>query len=171
MIYPFEGKEPTLRESSYIAPTASVIGDVVCAEKSSIWFGAVVRGDEASISIGAFSNIQDNAIVHCDHGVPAVIGAYVTVGHSAVLHSCVVDDCVLIGMGAVILSGVRVGAGSVVAAGAVVKENMMIPPNTLVAGNPAVVKKTLPEDTAENIKRHGQSYARLSEKYKDNGGK
>lgn len=152
MLSSFRGIWPVLEGNAYVAPTASVIGDVVLGDASSCWFGAVLRGDEARISLGRNSNIQDNSVVHCDKDVPVIIGDYVTVGHGAILHSCTIGDCAMIGMGAVVLSRAVIGEGAVVAAGAVVKEGENISPNTLFAGIPATFKKELsPSVRASNI--------------------
>jgi len=143
MLYSYRGIWPSLEGNAYVAPTACVIGDVVLETGSSCWFGAVLRGDEANIHLGKNSNIQDNAVVHCDKDAPVIIGENVTIGHGVILHSCTIGDCAMIGMGGVVLSRAVIGAGAVVAAGAVVKEGENIPPNTLFAGIPATFKKEL----------------------------
>ncbi len=128
--------------TSWIAPNATVLGDVTLGARASIWYGCVVRGDTDKIQIGAETNIQDLTMVHVDEGVPCTIGARVGVGHRAILHGCTVEDECLIGMGAVILNRAVIGTGSVVAAGAVVPEGMIVPPGSLVMGVPGrVVRK------------------------------
>jgi len=161
MQYSFRGIWPSLEGNAYVAPTASVIGDVSLAEGSSCWFGAVLRGDEAKISVGRNSNIQDNSVVHCDRDVPVIIGENVTVGHGVILHSCTIGNCAMIGMGAVILSRAVIGEGAVVAAGAVVKEGEVIPPNSLFAGIPATFKKELRESVKDANIANAMEYVHL----------
>ena len=144
MLMNYNGKAPALGEGVFTAPTASVVGDVRLGDDSSVWFGATVRGDAASVTIGARTNIQDNATIHCSMGQPTVLGDDVSVGHNAVVHSATLEDGVLIGMGAVVLDGALVGAGSTVGAGAVVTKGTVIPPNSLVLGVPGRVVGTVP---------------------------
>ena len=138
---------PQLHDSVFVAATAAVIGDVTVGEHSSIWYGAVLRGDEVSITIGTRSNLQDGVIVHGDSGQDVVIGNDVTVGHGAILHGCVIEDGVLIGMGAVVLDGAVVEKGALVAAGAVVSPGKRVEANSLWAGIPAKHLKMMPEDS------------------------
>jgi carbonic anhydrase/acetyltransferase-like protein (isoleucine patch superfamily) len=145
MIIPYNGKRPTIGKNVFIAPSAAVIGDVTIGDDTSIWFGAVVRGDLDRISIGAGSNVQDNCTLHVDRDHPLTIGNEVTIGHNAVVHGCTLEDRVLIGMQAVVLNDAVVRAGSVVAAGAVVPEGMQIGPLELAAGIPAKIKKRYDE--------------------------
>lgn len=130
---------PIIPESAWIADTATVRGQVTLGEHVSIWFSAVLRGDEASISIGENSNIQDGAVLHVSAGFPCVVGRNVTVGHRAIVHGCTVEDGVLIGMGAIVLDGAKVGAGALIGAGAVVPPGKVVPPNSLVLGVPGRV--------------------------------
>lgn len=140
LILPFGDHRPILGRDVFVAPNATLIGDVELAEEASVWFGAVLRGDIGPIRIGPRSNIQDLACLHLTEGLSAaVIGADVTVGHGAILHGCVVGDRCLIGMGSIILDNARIGEGSVIAAGAVVTPNTVIPPRSLVRGTPARV--------------------------------
>jgi carbonic anhydrase/acetyltransferase-like protein (isoleucine patch superfamily) len=139
----YEGKTPQVAEDAFIAPTAVLIGDVVVEERASVWFGAVLRGDNSQIRVGAGSCVQDNCVIHCAEDLPTVIGENVTVGHLAMLEGCVIEDGALIGMGAIVLQRARVGARALVAAGAVVGEGMEIPGGVLAAGIPATVKKEL----------------------------
>ena len=127
---------PTIHPTAFIAPGAVVLGDTTLGPESSVWFATVLRGDMAPIVIGAQSNIQDGTIVHVDEGFPCIVGARVGVGHRVILHGCTVEDECLIGMGSVLLNGVRIGKGSVIAAGAVVPEGMNVPPGSLVMGVP-----------------------------------
>lgn len=138
-----DGVSPSIGAGVFLAPTAVLIGDVVVGDRASIWFGTVLRGDSARISIGAETSIQDNAVIHCDHDLPTVVGDRVTVGHGALLEGCVIEDDALVGMGAIVLQHARVGAGAFVAAGAVVNERAVVAPRVLAAGVPVVEKKPL----------------------------
>ena len=129
-------ERPRIHPTAFIAPTASVMGDVTVGPDSSVWYGAVLRGDMAPIVIGAETNLQDGTIVHVDTGVACTVGRRVGVGHRVILHGCTVGDDCLIAMGSVLLNGVAIGAGSVVAAGAVLPEGMQVPPGSLVMGVP-----------------------------------
>ncbi|XRA98971.1 gamma carbonic anhydrase-like mitochondrial [Pycnococcus provasolii] len=140
--------EPSIHPTAYIAPTASLIGDVAIGREASVWFGAVIRGDADSISIGEGSNIQDLSVLHADPGFPLRVGNRCTVGHRVTLHGCTIHDDAIIGMGATILNGVIVGEGSVVGACSVVLEGTVIPPHSLAVGTPAVVRKTYDRDEA-----------------------
>jgi carbonic anhydrase/acetyltransferase-like protein (isoleucine patch superfamily) len=142
-IVTLDGVTPRIGADVYLAPTATLIGDVQIGDRANVWFGAVLRGDAARIEVGEETSIQDNVVIHCAHELPTIVGARVTVGHSALLEGCVVEDASLIGMGAVVLQYARVGTGSLIAAGAVVSERMQIPPGVLAAGVPATVKKEL----------------------------
>ena len=142
----FEGHTPKLHEKTYIADGARVVGDVTLGEYSSVWYNAVVRGDVNKIIIGRYVNVQDNAVIHVADNYAATVGDFVTVGHSAVLHACQVEDHCLIGMGSVVLDGAVIGRGSIVAAGAVVSPRTQVPPFSLIAGVPGRVVKQLPEN-------------------------
>lgn len=146
LILALPGHTPQLDPDSWVAPNASVIGDVTLGAKSSVWYSATVRAEFEPIVIGAGSNIQDSATVHADPGFPTTIGQRVTVGHNAVLHGCTVEDDALIGMGAIVGNGATIGAGSLIAAGAVVPQGMVVPPRSMVAGVPAKVRRELSED-------------------------
>ncbi|MEV7602031.1 gamma carbonic anhydrase family protein [Kitasatospora sp. NPDC089797] len=156
------GKAPVVDPSAFLAPGAVVIGDVTVGAGASIWYGAVLRGDAESISVGAGSNIQDNCTLHADPGFPLVVGERISVGHNAVLHGCTVEDDVLVGMSATILNGARIGAGSLVAAGAVVTQGTDVPPGSLVAGVPAKVRRELTEEERAGIKANGEGYRLLA---------
>lgn len=168
MIIPIQGKSPIIHETAFVAPSAAVIGDTTIGENSSIWFGAVLRGDEDRIVVGNRSSIQDNAVIHCDAKVPAIIGDDVTVGHNATLHSCVIGSRTVIGMGAVILNGASVGEDCIIAAGSVVKGGSVIPPKSLAAGVPAEVKKELSDQAAAQNKANAEEYVRLTAEYRKN---
>jgi carbonic anhydrase/acetyltransferase-like protein (isoleucine patch superfamily) len=137
------GKRPNVHPDAYIAPTAVLIGDVDVGARASVWFGAVLRADEAQIKIGEGSNIQDNVVIHCATNLPTLIESNATIGHSAQLEGCVVEEGALVGMGATMLQRSRLGAGSMLAAGAVLQEGRVIPPGHLAAGVPAKVMKPL----------------------------
>lgn len=145
MIKEFEGILPDIDEKAYIAEGAQIVGAVKMKIFSSIWHNTVVRGDVNRIEIGEYSNIQDNGTVHVADDNPSIIGDYVTVGHGAILHGCVVEEHCLIGMGVIVLNGAIVGKGSIIAAGTVVREGMKIPPYSLVVGVPGRIVKSLPE--------------------------
>lgn len=170
MIESFQGMEPRIAPDVFVAPTASVIGEVVIGEGSSVWHGAAVRGDCWKISIGMFSNIQDGVVCHVTTGGPElVVGDYVTVGHNAVLHSCTIGDNSLVGMGAVVLDGAVIGEGSIVAAGTVVLEGTVIEPGSLVAGVPGKTRKRLSKETAQQLRRQAEEYHQLSLSYLGRG--
>ena len=157
------GREPRLDPDAFAAPTSVVLGDVALGPRSSVWYHAVLRGDCESISVGEGSNIQDNSTVHADPGFPAVVGAGVTVGHNAVLHGCVIEDGVLVGMGATVLNGARIGTGSLVAAAALVPQGMQVPPHSLVAGVPAKVRRELTADERAMVRLNAEHYVALAE--------
>lgn len=137
---------PQLHPSVRVAENAAIIGNVTMEEDVNVWYGAVVRGDLDSITVGAGTNIQDNAVVHCDAGAPVKIGKNVIIGHNAIVHSCTVGDNCMIGMGAILLSGCKIGDGAIIGGGAVVSGSMEVPPNSLAVGLPAkVVKQVSPE--------------------------
>ncbi len=147
-LYALEGKQPTLADGAWAAPSADLIGDVQLAEDASVWFGAVIRGDNTPIIVGPRSNIQEGAMGHSDVGTPLTIGADCTIGHHAVLHGCTIEDRVLVGMGAIILNRAVIGAGSIVGAGALITEGKTFPPNSLIVGSPARVVRTLDDNSA-----------------------
>ena len=167
MIRSYRGVEPTIAASAYIDPGAQVIGDVEVGERSSIWPNATLRGDVNRIRIGAGSNVQDNAVLRGDLDQYAVIvGDRVTVGHSAVLHGCVVEDDCVIGIGAVVLNGARIGHGSVIAAGSVVPEEMEVPPDSMVMGVPAKVRRPVGEAERARFSQNALNYLRYAEDFK-----
>ena len=165
MLYSYKGIWPDMEDGAYTAPTASIIGEVMLAAGSSCWFGSVLRGDEAKITVGRYSNIQDNCVLHCDRDVPVVIGEYVTVGHGVILHSCEIGDHAMIGMGATVLSRAKIGEGAVVAAGAVVREGEIVPPYTLYAGIPATFRKELDPSSKEQRIDNAMEYIKLMKDY------
>ena len=162
----FEGVAPRVSPEAYVAEGAVLVGDVTVGEGSSIWHNAVLRGDREPVRVGRFTSIQDNCTVHVDPGLPAVIGNYVTVGHGAVIHAATVEDDVLVGMNATILSGAVIGRGSVVGAGALVTEGTRIPPGSLVLGLPGKVVRALRSEEIEGNHRHAAGYAELALRHK-----
>ncbi|MGW6692517.1 gamma carbonic anhydrase family protein [Rhodococcus sp. NPDC054953] len=162
----FDDATPTVADSAWLAPTATVIGDVTLGEQASIWYGAVARGDAESITVGTGSNIQDNVTLHADPGLPLTVGANVSVGHNAVLHGCTIGDATLIGMGAVVLNGARLGAHCLVAAGAVVLEGTEIPDRSLVAGVPAKVRRQLTDEEVAHVGHNAEGYRALAAKHR-----
>src|SRR5277367_852883 len=159
MIRSYQGKVPIIGEGCYIDASAQVIGDVELGPQASIWMNAVVRGDVNAIRIGAKSNIQDCAVLHGMRNLyPVIVGEMVTIGHNATVHGCVIEDAVLIGIGATVLNDARIGEGSIVAAGAVIPEHTVIPPSSLVAGVPGKVRRTLGDADRELILKYAQNY-------------
>jgi carbonic anhydrase/acetyltransferase-like protein (isoleucine patch superfamily) len=158
---------PKIHPSAFIAPTASVLGDVTLEAESSVWYQAVLRADLAPIVIGAQSNVQDGTIVHVDSGYPCLVGRRVGVGHRVILHACVVEDECLIGMGAVLLNQVRIGTGSVVAAGAVIPEGMVVPPRSLVMGVPGRVVRPVDGDLSERIASTWAHYVEMAREHRE----
>ena len=165
MIKEFMGKTPDTKDASYIAENASVIGDTVLMNGSSVWFNAVLRADVDKIIIGENSNVQDNATVHCTGGYPVVVGKNVTIGHNAVVHGCTVGDNSLIGMNATVLDGAKIGKNSIVGAGALVTEHKEFPDNSLIIGVPAKAVKTLDENAVQSILNNASHYKALAEEY------
>lgn len=149
----------------FIAPTATVLGDVVLGEKSSVWFGAVLRADADKIEIGKGSNIQDNCVVHVDPGFPVKIGDEVIVGHAAIVHGATIGNNTLIGMRATLLNGVKVGNWCIIGAHALVTEGTEIPDYSVVLGSPAKIVKQLSEKQREKVKKNAEAYIKLAEKY------
>jgi carbonic anhydrase/acetyltransferase-like protein (isoleucine patch superfamily) len=160
------GRRPRVHPDAYIAPTAVLIGDVEVEAGASVWFGAVLRGDEAAIRVGEGANIQDNVVVHCAENLPTIIGKDATVGHSAQLEGCVVEQGALVGMGATMLQRSRLGKGSMLAAGAVLQEGADIPPGQLAAGVPARVKKPLDGSSDNWVATSAQHYRDRAIRYR-----
>ncbi len=166
MIRDFIGVYPSFDASNFIAPSADVVGDVTLGENTSIWYNVTIRGDVHRIRIGANSNIQDNAVVHVTHGTaPTTIGDCVTVGHGAIVHGCTIEDNVLIGMGAVLLDHVVIGADSIVGAKALVTGGSKIPPRSMVLGAPAKVVRRLTDEEVEGIRANAMNYVHYSAIY------
>jgi gamma-carbonic anhydrase len=166
IVRPYQGKDPRLGQRVFLAENCAVIGDVDLGDDSSIWYGAVLRGDIHYIRIGARSNVQDNSVLHVEHGTgPAVIGDEVTIGHSATVHGCTVGRGALIGIGARVLSHAEIGEQALVGAGAVVPEGMKVPPRTLVVGVPARVKRELTSDEIVRLERSWRNYVEYKNEY------
>ena len=161
----YHGKKPKIGKDVFIAPGAVVLGDVEIGDGSSIWYGAVVRGDESKIRIGRNTNIQDNCTLHSDPPSPLTIGDNVTVGHNAVVHGCTIEDDCLIGIASIILNDAQVKRGSIVASGSVVKQRQVVGPSHLVAGIPAEVKKKLTQEDMEDNRDNARTYCELARKH------
>ncbi|NSC20397.1 gamma carbonic anhydrase family protein [Streptomyces albus subsp. chlorinus] len=161
------GREPRLDAEAFLAPSSVVAGEVTMAAGSSLWYGAVLRADAGPITLGEGSNVQDNCTVHGDPGFPVTLGARVTVGHNAVLHGCTVEDEVLIGMGATVLNGARIGAGSLIAAQTLVPQGMVVPPGSLVAGVPGKVRRELTDEEREGVRLNALAYVDLAGQHRE----
>ncbi len=166
-LLPFGDKQPEIAPSAFVAPGAYLIGAVYLGEESSVWYGAVLRGDTEPIRIGARTNIQDGCVLHADPGYPAMVGEECVVGHKAVVHGCEVGDGCLIGMNATVLNGARIGEGSIVAAGAVVPEGREFPPRSLIAGVPARRFGEVTEEQTHDIARGVRSYVERAATYRE----
>jgi carbonic anhydrase/acetyltransferase-like protein (isoleucine patch superfamily) len=154
----FLRKQPTIGSNVYIASTAVVLGDVTLGAHSSVWYNAVLRGDINRIVVGEYSNIQDNAVLHLADDYPCILGRYVTVGHSAIVHACTVEDECLIGMGATILDGAVIGAQSIIGANALVTQGTVVPPGSMVLGSPAKVVRQLTPQQRESLRGWAEKY-------------
>jgi carbonic anhydrase/acetyltransferase-like protein (isoleucine patch superfamily) len=159
MIRSFQGKLPQIPSSCYIDLSAQILGDVVLGERSSVWMNAVLRGDVNSIRVGTCSNIQDCSVLHGQRNRYSVtVGDWVTIGHNATVHGCIVEDMCVIGMGARVLNDSRIGEGSIIAAGSIVAEHTIVPPRTLWAGVPAKMRRELSDKDRELIREFAQNY-------------
>jgi carbonic anhydrase/acetyltransferase-like protein (isoleucine patch superfamily) len=162
MVHRIGDKVPRVKDAIFLAWNAEIAGAVTLSADTSVWFSATVRADLASISVGRGSNIQDNATLHVDAGLPLVIGSGVTVGHHAILHGCTVGDDCLVGMAAVVLSGAVIGRESVVGAGALVTEGKVFPPRSLIVGSPAKALRQVDDQLLEKIRQNGLAYTGLA---------
>ena len=166
MIDSFDGVSPTIHDSVFVAESATVIGDVEIGEDASVWFGSVIRGDVNYIRIGARTNIQDMTMIHVSSKThPTVLEEEITVGHRVTLHGCYVERQCLIGIGSILLDGVRVGEHSLVAAGSLLTPGTQIPPRSLVMGAPAKVKRELTDDELAYLDRSWRNYVELKQRY------
>ena len=166
LIRSYKGMKPTIPASCYVDESAQIIGDVVLAEHASVWMNAVVRGDVHEIRIGAYSNVQDNSVLHgMKQQWGVYLGEYVTVGHSVTLHGCVIKDRCLIGMGAIILNGAQIGAGSIIAAGTLIPERTIVEPGSLWMGSPGKFRRKLEPAEDEIILRYASNYLGYKDEY------
>ena len=165
MIIEYRGHRPDTEKASYIAANASIIGDVKLEEGSSVWFGAVLRGDSGPIRVGKNSNIQDNCVLHCDEGGKLEIGEQVTVGHGAIVHGCTIGDGCMIGMGAILLNDAVIGDHCLVGAGALVTSGKEYPPHSLIIGSPAKVVKTVTDAHLDMMEHGAKEYCAFSRSY------
>jgi carbonic anhydrase/acetyltransferase-like protein (isoleucine patch superfamily) len=165
----YKGHIPDLACTAYVAHGAVLVGQVTVGDLSSVWFNAVIRGDNEPIRIGTRSNVQDGCVVHTDPGFPCVIGDLVTVGHNVVLHGCTIEDGATVGMGATVLNGATVGEGALVAANALVLEGFRVPPHTLVAGVPAKVRRELEPADVGRFWQNAEGYVAKGQIYRSGG--
>ncbi|ALE83862.1 gamma carbonic anhydrase family protein [Pseudonocardia sp. HH130629-09] len=161
------GHTPQVHDQAWVAPGAVLAGEVSVGAETGIWYTCVLRADLAPITVGARTNVQDGSVLHADPGFPMVIGDGVTIGHRAVVHGCTVSDDVLIGMGAVLMNGVHVGAGSLIAAGAVLTQGTVVPPGSLVAGVPGKVRRELSQAERDSIPLSAAAYVHLLGLHRD----
>jgi carbonic anhydrase/acetyltransferase-like protein (isoleucine patch superfamily) len=167
LILTVRGHRPKVDADAWVAPNATLIGQVALAARASVWYAATLRAEAEPIEIGAGTNIQDGVTVHVDPGYPVRVGSGVSVGHNAVLHGCTIEDGCLIGMGAIVLNGAVVGAGSLVAAGALIPQGVVIPPRSLVAGVPGRVRRELSDDEVTANRHNAAVYEHLMDLHRD----
>ena len=167
MFLSFCGKVPRNEGAAFVAPNATVQGDVILKAGSTVWYGAVLRGDDGQLIIGENSNVQDNAVLHCDVGGAVKLGRNVTVGHSAVVHGCTVGDNVLIGMGATVLNGAKIGNNCIIGAGALVTGKMDAPAGSMILGSPAKVVRLLTEAEIESNRESAREYCHQADRYRE----
>ncbi|GLU50870.1 gamma carbonic anhydrase family protein [Dyadobacter frigoris] len=168
LIRSVRGNHPHFGENCWLAENATVVGDVIMGEHCTVWFNAVVRGDVNSIRIGKYSNVQDGAVIHCTYQKNGTyIGDYVSIAHNAIVHGCIIEDHVLIGMGSIVMDGAVIGTGSIIAAGAIVTQNTKVPPGTIYAGNPAKYLKDVSSDLEAIIDRTANNYITYSGWFKE----
>lgn len=171
VILPVNGVLPVMGNNCFIAPNATIVGDVVMGDDCSVWFNAVIRGDVNSIRLGNKVNVQDGAVIHCTfEKTKAIVGNNVSIGHNAIVHGCVIDDNVLVGMGAIVMDNAKVGSNSIIAAGAVVLENTVVEPGSIYAGVPAKKVKDISQELISGeINRIANNYLKYSGWFKDAG--
>ncbi|HEY7333603.1 MAG TPA: gamma carbonic anhydrase family protein [Bryobacteraceae bacterium] len=167
MLREYRGVSPRVAASAYVDPAATVIGDVIVGERSSVWPGATLRGDIDPIRVGDETSIQEGTVVHTDKGHPTTIGNRVTVGHAAVIHGCTIEDDALIGIGAIVLNGAKIGKGAVVAAGSLVTEGMEVPPATLVMGSPAKPRRPVSPEEQARFQKGVKGYVERAAIYRE----
>jgi carbonic anhydrase/acetyltransferase-like protein (isoleucine patch superfamily) len=166
-VYKLAENAPLVAASAYVAPSAAVIGKVILAERASVWFGAVIRGDNETISIGAGSNVQDSTVMHTDMGFPLTVGAGVSIGHQATMHGCTIGDGTLIGIQAIVLNGAVIGKACLVGAGALITEGKVFADGSLIFGAPAKVIRQLSGEERENLLEVAAHYAERGAYYRD----
>ncbi len=169
LIVEVKGIKPAWGNNCYIAPNATLAGDIIMGDDCSVWFNAVIRGDVNSIRMGNKVNVQDGAVIHCTYQkASTIIGNNVSIGHNAIVHGCVIDDNVLIGMGAIVMDNTKIGCNCIIAAGAVVLENSVIEPGSIYAGVPAKKVKTIPQELIDGeISRIANNYLMYAGWFKD----
>ncbi|MEP3045768.1 MAG: gamma carbonic anhydrase family protein [Roseibium sp.] len=167
-VYSLDGRTPQFPETGqyWLAPNATLIGDIHLENEASVWFSAVLRGDNEPIRIGTGSNVQDGCVFHTDMEFPLTIGASCTIGHKAILHGCKIKDNSLVGMGATILNGAVIGSNCIIGANALVAEGKVIPDNSLVVGVPGKIARVLPDSAADDIRKSAQGYVRNWKRFK-----
>lgn len=165
-VYELDGMTPRVADSAWVADSAEVMGNVELAEDASVWFGAVLRGDNDPITIGPGTNVQDGSVLHSDFGQPLTLGARVTVGHKVMLHGCTIGDESLIGIGAVVLNGARIGRNCLVGAGSLVTEGKEFPDGSMIIGSPAKVVRQLTPEQIEGLRKSAQGYVENARRFK-----
>lgn len=165
-LYELDGVAPQMAETSWVADSAQVMGNVHLAEGSSVWFGAVLRGDTETITIGKESNVQDGSVMHADHGYPLVVGERVTIGHQVMLHGCTIGDETLIGIGATVLNGAKIGKHCLVGARSLVTEGKEFPDGSMIMGSPAKVVRQLTPEQIEGLRRSAAHYVENAARYR-----
>lgn len=165
-IYELDGVAPRMADSAWVADSAQVMGNVVLGDDSSVWFGAVLRGDTETITVGPGSNVQDGSVMHADVGFPLTLGANVTVGHLVMLHGCTIGDESLIGIGATVLNGAKIGRNCLVGAGSLVTEGKEFPDGSMIMGSPARVVKTLTPEQIAGLRRSAGHYIENAARYR-----
>jgi carbonic anhydrase/acetyltransferase-like protein (isoleucine patch superfamily) len=165
-IYKLADLTPAIHETALVVENATIVGNVTIGERTSIWFGVSIRGDNEAITIGAGSNVQENAVLHADPGFPLEIGPGVTVGHQAMLHGCTIEEGTLIGIQAVVLNGAKIGKNCLVGAGAVITEGKAFPDNSLILGAPAKLARALSDEQIARLKKAADGYVERSRRYK-----
>ena len=167
-IYSLDGVRPDIADNAYVAPSAQIIGNVKMADHSSVWFGAVIRGDNDLIEIGARTNIQDNSVLHTDPGIPLIIGDGVIVGHRVMLHGCKIGENTLIGIGATILNGAVIGTNCIIGAHSLITECKVIPDGSMVVGSPGRIIKSLTEQHFQMLRINSEVYVANAKRFNQN---
>ena len=166
MIYKLDGITPEIDPTAWVAADANIIGAITLCAKSSVWFGATLRGDNERITVGVGANVQEGSVLHTDMGFPLFIGANCTIGHKAILHGCTIGDCTLIGMGATVLNGAVIGKNCLIGANALVTEGAVIPDGSLVVGAPAKVRRALDKEAIDSLLKSALGYQKNAERFR-----